>query len=109
MSEPLIKKAGMKSSAMARIIIGVVVVAAVVTVTAVIAYKFISYKSSGGIPTGETSFAQVAISSPPQGAQMEVGDSVMVEGSAIGSNPFLSMELWINGELLGVQAAPSGG
>ena len=87
--------------------ISALIVIAVVAI-GVIAYKFISYKSSGGIPIDET-FAQVAISSPPQGGQLEVGDTVPVEGAAIGSNPFLSMELWINGELLGVQAAPSGG
>jgi hypothetical protein len=51
----------------------------------------------------------VAISSPPHGVQLEVGETIMVEAAAIGSLPFQSMELWINGELMGVQAAPSGG
>lgn len=106
MSEPLIKE-NKKSSLLTRILIGALVV---VTVAALgfIAYKFFSYKGSGGIPI-DTAFAQVAISSPPQGVQLEVSESVMVEAAAIGSNPFASMELWINGELLGVQAASSGG
>ena len=108
MSEPLIKKVNKKSSTLARILIGTLVVA-VVAALGFGVYKFISYKQSGGVSPLEASFAHVAISSPPQGVQLEVGDSVMVESSAIGSKPFLSMELWINGELLGVQAAPVGG
>jgi hypothetical protein len=106
MSEPFIKEAK-KSSLLVKLLLGAVVVAAVAGL-GVIAYKFISYKESGGIPT-DTSFAQVAISYPPQGMQLELSDSVMVEAAAIGSKPFQSMELWINGEVLGVQVAPSGG
>jgi hypothetical protein len=106
MSEPFIKEAK-KSSLLIKLVLGAVVVA-VLAALGVIAYKFISYKESGGIQT-DTSFAQVAISYPSQGMQLELSDSVMVEAAAIGSKPFQSMELWINGELLGLQAAPSGG
>ncbi len=107
MSEPLIKKASKKNSLLTRILIGAVVVIAIVAI-GVIAFKFISYNQMGGIPTDET-HAQVAISSPPTGLLLEAGESVLVETAAIGSTSFTSMELWINGKLMGVQAAPSGG
>lgn len=106
MSEPFIKEAK-KSSLLVKVILGVVVVAAV-SALGVIGYKFISYKETGGVPA-EPSFAQVAISYPSQGVQLELNDPMKVEAVAIGSKPFISMELWINGELVGVQAAPSGG
>jgi hypothetical protein len=106
MSEPFIKETK-KSSLLVKVVVGAVVVAAVAGL-GFFGFKFISYKESGGTPT-DISFAQVAISYPSQGVQLELSDPVMVEAAAIGSNPFLSMELWINGELLGVQTAPSGG
>jgi len=107
MAEPFMNIANKGMSNLTRILISAVVV--VVAAIGLAAFKFISYRGTGGMPTGDTSFAQVAISSPPKGAQLEAGDSMMVEAAAIGSMPFQSMELWINGELLGVQAAPSGG
>ena len=106
MSDPFIKEAK-KSSLLVKILLGAVAVAAVAAL-GVIAFKFISYKETGGIPAG-TTFSQVAISYPSQGVQLELNDPLKVEAAAIGSKPFTSMELWINGELLGVQAAPSGG
>ncbi len=106
MSEPFIKETK-KSSLVVKVLLGAVAVAALAALS-VVALKFINYKESGGVPT-DTSFAQVAISHPPQGVQLELSDPVKVEATAIGSKSFLSMELWINGELMGVQAAPSGG
>ena len=75
MSEPFIKEAK-KSSLLIKLVLGAVVVAAVAAL-GVIGYKFISYKESGGVPT-DTTFAQVAISNPQQGMQLELSDSVMV-------------------------------
>ncbi len=106
MSEPFIKEAK-SSSLLVKVLVGAVVVAAVAAL-GVIAFKFISYKESGGVPA-DPSFAQVAISYPQQGVQLELNDPMKVEAVAIASKLFTSMELWINGELVGVQAAPSGG
>ncbi len=57
----------------------------------------------------ETGLAQVAITSPVHGAQLPALEPVIVTASAIGPQPFTAAELWVNGELVAVQAGASGG
>jgi len=53
--------------------------------------------------------AQVSIGYPVNGALLNSNESLLVNAAAIGPEAFLSMELWVDGTLAGVQAAPSGG
>lgn len=107
MSEPFIKEAGKRGSLLVKIAIGVMA-AAGVTAVGLLGLYFISYNGPGGSQADQT-FAQVSISSPPNGVQFEAGESLLVETAAFGSTPFQTMELWINGELLGLQHAAQGG
>jgi hypothetical protein len=90
-----------------QIVIGVLITA-VIGGLGLVGLQFVSYAGSGGIPDTQTN-AQVAISSPIYGTQLETGESMMVELMAIGSIPFQRLELWINGGLFGVQTAPDEG
>ena len=108
MSDPFITEANRgKYFLVGAAIGGAVFVVALVVV--VMAFNFTSYQSSGGLPSGDTPPAQVAIGSPQKGAVLDAGESLLVKATAIGSTAFSSMELWVDGELTGVQAAPSAG
>jgi hypothetical protein len=81
----------------------------VVLVVSVVAYIFISSQSSDEILSANIPPSQVSISYPNEGAQLAEGEPLFVNAIAIGPREFLSLELWVDGELVGVQAAPSGG
>ncbi|MCJ7622646.1 MAG: hypothetical protein MUO76_04015, partial [Anaerolineaceae bacterium] len=52
---------------------------------------------------------QVSIGRPVPGAQLAAGESLLVSATAVGPDAFLLVELWVDGVLAGVHAAPSGG
>lgn len=52
---------------------------------------------------------KIAILDPAPGAQSPAGTPLLVTATAFGEKPLLSLELWANGVVVGVQAAPSGG
>jgi len=91
------------------IVFGLLIIAIASTGIAgfLIARNFISFKNSNGLPSENPVQSQVLISNPDNGFQLLGGESVLVEALAIGPEPFLSIELWVDGELAAVQAAPS--
>ena len=103
--DPFVKKAGLSRN----FLVGVSALLVGALVIGGIAMFYTSYKRSGGIPSGDIASAHVAISNPQNGAQLEIGEYVIVEVNAIGSNPYTSIELWLDGALVGVQGAPEGG
>jgi hypothetical protein len=108
LSEPLLTSVGDKSKKITLLItsiVGIIMIGAIIwgVVT------FLNYRSNGGIPPLTSARGQVAIISPQTGAQIEAGDTLTVDVSAIGPTAYNSVELWLNGELAGVQAAVSGG
>jgi hypothetical protein len=85
-------------------IAGVLMILAIATAT----YFFFRYRQAVSMPV-DASQSQVVISQPVNMAQFPAGTPIQVEVNASGKQPFTSTELWINGMLEGVQAAPSGG
>jgi hypothetical protein len=51
----------------------------------------------------------VAIVSPAAGLQAPAGELLLVSARATGATALASLELWANGAIVGVEAAPSGG
>ena len=82
---------------------------AIVLVIGVAAYSYLSFRASG--PTVKIAAApiQISIQNPGSETIWQAEDLIHVEGLAIGPNPFVEAELWINGELMGVDSAPDGG
>lgn len=72
-------------------------------------FYYNGYRNIAGQPPLAAQAAQVSISQPGDGLETEVLTALSINAIAAGPSPFLSMELWINGELSGVQAAPSAG
>jgi hypothetical protein len=108
MSEPFIAPVGYKTKKITLLItsiLGITLIGAMVWG----AITFMNYRSTGGIPPLTSAPGQVAIISPQTGAQAEAGDTLTVDVSAIGPTAYNSVELWLNGELAGVQAAALGG
>jgi hypothetical protein len=108
MAEPFRDPLGYKTKKVTLVIISVVGVA-VILAGVWVGLKFNQYRDSGGLAAISSAPAMVSISEPLNGAQIELGDSIIVSAMALGPNPFLSMELWLDGQLAGVQAAPTGG
>jgi hypothetical protein len=108
MSDPFVKRDSRLRYFL--IISGIVVVALLaVIIVALVASAFFNNQGAGETLPRDAPLAQVSISNPNEGAQITAGESLFVNAIAIGPDAFLSMELWVNGELAGVQAAPSGG
>jgi len=72
------------------------------------AYFFTRYQRTGNLHV-DASQSQVAIAKPLNIAQFTAGSVIQVEVNASGQQNFTSTELWINGVLEGVRAAPAGG
>lgn len=87
------------------LIVGVVVIILIVGAV----YLFLGYRAQAGHPPLAGQASQVSISNPAHDTAVEALTSVAVDAMAAGPHPFASMELWVNGELMGVQAAPSQG
>ncbi len=108
MSDPFVRKFNwlrfllLGSAVGATIFIGTIFLGAV-------AINFANYQETGGLQNGDTQLAQVSIGNLWNGIQLSAGESLMVKATAVGPKTFLSMELWVDGQLAGVQAAPSGG
>jgi hypothetical protein len=70
--------------------------------TTLAAYHFSQYRANGA-NLMENAASQVSILDPIMGSQSQLGVPIWIHASAIGPHPFLSMELWINGQLIKVQ------
>jgi hypothetical protein len=87
----------------------IAIIVSLVILAIVAAAFFISrYRNASALPA-DSSQASVTISHPENMSQSNSGTPIEVNVNANGLQPFLSTELWINGVLEGVQAAPSGG
>src|SRR3990172_4231656 len=73
------------------------------------AFLFFEYRRAAAQPSLESLAAQVSISQPANGAELTAYEPLAVNAMAIGPTPFLSLELWMDGELVSVQAGPSAG
>lgn len=71
--------------------------------------QFKRYRTSGGSESIDPTLPQVSINIPTGDNTFIVGQPSPVNALAIGYDPFLSMELWVDGLLAGVDAGPSGG
>ena len=72
-------------------------------------YKFLKYKNAGLDGLQTTPQAVVSINSPQTLSQASEGSALPVDVSSNGYQPLVSTELWVDGILMGVQAAPPGG
>ena len=82
---------------------------AVTLVLVLVAWQFIRYRGTDGEPPEVLPPPSVRIVQPAPGNTSTIAEVVNVNVNAVGPADFLSMELWINGELAAVQAAPAGG
>lgn len=82
---------------------------AIVLVIGVAAYSYLNFRASGPTVTIEAAPIQISIHNPGTETVWQVEDLIHVESLVTGPNPFVEAELWINGELMGVDAAPDGG
>jgi hypothetical protein len=105
--DPFVSKSNQNRILLARIVIGVGVVLAAIVVGMVV-LNFMAYRNSEGLPPVDQSPAQISIGNPSEGAVLEAGESQMVSAAATGPDAFLSVELWVDGVLAGVQSAPGG-
>ncbi|MCW5876728.1 MAG: hypothetical protein KIS85_07565 [Anaerolineales bacterium] len=86
-------------------LIGILLIVA----AAVIGFYYIDYRASGAeLPTSSAA-SQISIGHPQNGAELTAYEPLTIDALAAGPNPFLSIELWINGELVSVQTGPSEG
>ncbi len=95
-----------KSRALAWGLLGLAIQSALAVIIIGIVIQHIRYRTAGFPTNKNITPTFVTITAQDEGTQ---GDPIYVETSAFGKLPFLSMELWINGILEGVHAAPSGG
>lgn len=61
----------------------------------------------GGAAAPAASKPVVSIGSPAHGAQVNVGQEVLVQASAVDANGIVRVELWVNGQLQSVAQPPS--
>ncbi len=108
MSDPFVRKFNWLRFLLLGSAVGTTIFVATIIVGAVV-INFVNYQQMGGLPNGDTQLAQVSIGNLWNGIQLSAGESQMVKTTAVGPEAFHSMELWVDGHLAGVQAAPSGG
>ena len=81
-----------------------------VIVIAMIGFGVIRYQrfqATGDDLAAETMLTQVAISNLSNGDEAQIGHPLFIEAYAAGPKAFLSLELWIDGQLASVQSAYS--
>lgn len=86
-------------------LLGFAIIAAALVI--LIGYQYSQYRATGG-ELLQPDPGQITIRLA-KSASFVAGSPVMVPVSAVGYEPFLSAELWVDGALAGVDAAPSGG
>ncbi len=87
--------------------LGISIISICILSVGALAYFFSIYRDAGIAPLSQTTSAQVAISNPPTATAWRTFEPISIEATAIGPDPFLSIELWVNGEVAEVQASPS--
>jgi len=85
------------------------ILAVFLVVAGVFIAQFNRYRASGGSESIDPTLPQVSINIPTGDNTFIVGQPSPVYALAIGYDPFLSMELWVDGILAGVDAGPSSG
>ncbi|KAA3645263.1 MAG: hypothetical protein DWQ07_12365 [Chloroflexi bacterium] len=83
-----------------------------VIVIAMIGFGVIRYQrfqATGDDLPAQTTLTQVAISNLSNGDEAQIGHPLFIEGYAAGPTAFLSLELWIDGQLATVQSAYAAG
>ena len=108
MSDPFVRKINWLRFFLIGTAVGVTAFV-IVVIVGIVVINFSNYQDSGGLSSEVGQTAQVSIGNPANGVQLEANESIMVNATAVGPKAFLSMELWVDGQLAGVQAAPSGG
>src|SRR5258706_2398251 len=73
------------------------------------ALQFMQYRTSVGQLPDKVSAITLAITDPHTGAQVTAGTPLLVHVSAGSAKPLLSLELWSNGQVVCVHAAPGPG
>jgi hypothetical protein len=71
--------------------------------------KFNQYRTSVVSIYPAPGHPQVSITGPAHNSQFSLGAPIIVEATAFNSQGILSIELYIDGELTGVESAPAGG
>jgi len=90
-------------------VIGIALVLSLVLVGSFGWFKFSQYRAQA-LPTNPMpGHPQVNITHPIQSSQFPLGVPIIVETTAFSTQKILSIELYINGELVQVQSAPPGG
>ncbi len=108
MVEPYKDPLGYKTKKVTLIMISVIGTAAVI-LGGWIGFNLFKYRQDSGLLADMAFPAQVAIINPQGGARAEVDEILTVDVMAIGPDPYNTIELWLNGEPVGVQTAPVGG
>lgn len=88
------------------ILLGLIVI---VGVAIFAAFKLTGQSDQGIAYLPEEPVAQISILSPTFGQQFELGSPVVVDAFAFAADPITSVELWIDGQLLGSQTASGEG
>jgi len=81
----------------------------VIGILGFVVIRYQNYLKLGDQPLTEVTLAQVSIGDPSDGTQLTTGEAIQIQATAAGPQAFLSMELWVDGVLMGVQTAPSEG
>src|SRR5688572_22692308 len=87
---------------------GVAIVLVVLAVLfGVAAYQFRKYQATVESLSGKTTPIIIAITDPYTGQEVPAGTPLLVHVNANSPEKFLSLELWANGQVVGIQGAPT--
>ena len=67
------------------------------------------YQASAGSVYPPPGHPQISITSPSQSSQFSLGAPIIIQATAFNTQKILSIELYIDGELTGVESVPAGG
>src|SRR5688572_19780208 len=73
----------------------------------VAAYQFKQYEAMLDALPGKATPIMIAITDPHTGQTVPAETPLLVHVNASGQEALLSLELWVNGQVVGIQAAPS--
>jgi hypothetical protein len=84
-----------------------IVLAILVVLSGVAAYQFRKYQATVESLSGKTTPIMIAITNPYGGQTVPSGTPLLVHVSASSPDKLLSLELWANGQVVGIQGAPT--
>jgi hypothetical protein len=86
-------------------------IAVALTIVAVLfgvaAYQFKKYQATVESLSGSTTPIMIAITDPYAGQSVPAGTPLLVHVNANSPEKLLSLELWVNGQIVGIQGAPT--